>query len=146
VLEGVTGDMDLCLGETFGPVVALYRVADDDEAIAKANEGTYGLSASIFSADVRSALRLAKRVRAGSVNVNDGASLAVGSVEAGMGGMGESGLGRRHGGEGIRRYTQMQTLAVSRVGPLGPPPGMSIGTFVSMSNRQLRLLRKLRVR
>jgi len=146
VLEGVTRDMDLCLGETFGPVVALYPVGDDDEAIAKANEGAYGLSASIFSADARSALRLARRIRAGSVNVNDGASLAVGSIEAGMGGMGESGLGRRHGSEGIRKYTQMQTLAVSRVGPLGPPPGMRIDTFVAMSNRQLRLLRKLRVR
>jgi len=146
VLEGVTRDMDLCLGETFGPVVALYRVSDDNEAVSKANEGRYGLSASIFSADVRGALALARRIRAGSVNVNDGASLAVGSVEAAMGGMGESGLGRRHGSEGIRKYTQLQTVAVSRVGPMGPPPGMTIDRFVAISNRQLRLLRKLRVR
>jgi succinate-semialdehyde dehydrogenase/glutarate-semialdehyde dehydrogenase len=146
VLEGVTSDMDLCLGETFGPVVALYRVADDNEAVARANEGTYGLSASVFSGDTQAALGLARRIRAGSVNINDGASLAVGSVEAGMGGMGESGLGRRHGSEGIRRYTQMQTIALSRIGPLGPPPGMTIDRFVAISNRQLRVLRRLRVR
>src|SRR5262245_16961056 len=58
VLEGVTRDMDLCLGETFGPVVALYRVADDNEAVARANEGTYGLSASVFSGDTQAALGL----------------------------------------------------------------------------------------
>jgi succinate-semialdehyde dehydrogenase / glutarate-semialdehyde dehydrogenase len=146
VLEGVTREMDLCLGETFGPVVALYRVSDDDEAVAKANEGTQGLSASVFSADLQRAQELARRIRAGSVNVNDGASLAVASVEAGMGGMGESGLGRRHGGEGIRRFTRMQTIAVSRIGPMGPPPRMPIDRFVAMSNRQLRLMRRLRVR
>ncbi|MDP3967127.1 MAG: succinic semialdehyde dehydrogenase [Nocardioides sp.] len=146
VLTGVTGGMDLCRGETFGPVLALYRVADDEEAVARANEGTYGLSASVFSADVPGALRLARRIRAGSVNINDGALLAAGTVEAPMGGMGDSGLGRRSGAEGIRKFTEPQTLAVSRLGPVGPPPGMSAEKFVALGNRQLTLLRRLGVR
>ncbi|MFJ2738284.1 succinic semialdehyde dehydrogenase [Streptomyces sp. NPDC087440] len=146
VLEGVTPEMDVCAKETFGPVVSLYPYGTDDEAVALANAGTYGLSASIWSRNTREAARLAARVRAGSVNVNDGAAAAAGSVEAEMGGMGDSGLGRRHGAEGIRKYTEAQTLAVQRLLPLGPPPGQSALRFVRTTNRQLALLRRLRVR
>lgn len=146
VLEGVTEEMDLCLGETFGPVVALYRASDDEDALRIANQGTAGLSASVFSKDLAAADEVARRIRAGSVNINDGASIAAGSIEAGMGGMGDSGLGRRHGGEGIRRFTESQTIAASRIGPLGPPPGTPLEKFVAMGNGQLKALRKLRVR
>jgi succinate-semialdehyde dehydrogenase/glutarate-semialdehyde dehydrogenase len=146
VLADVTEEMDVCLGETFGPVIALYRATDDEDALAMANRGRQGLSASIFSRDIAAAERLAPRIRAGSVNVNDGASLAAGSVEAGMGGMGESGLGRRHGAEGIKRFTESQTVVSSRIGPVGPPPGMSVERFVALGNAQLRLLRRVRAR
>jgi succinate-semialdehyde dehydrogenase/glutarate-semialdehyde dehydrogenase len=146
VLENVTEEMDLCLGETFGPVISLYRAADDEDALRIANQGSAGLSASIFSKDIAGADALARRVRAGSVNINDGASLAAGTIEAGMGGMGDSGLGRRHGGEGIRKYTESQTIAASRIGPIGPPPASPLEKFVSLGNGQLKLLRKLRVR
>jgi succinate-semialdehyde dehydrogenase/glutarate-semialdehyde dehydrogenase len=146
VLEGVTDEMDVCLGETFGPVVSLYRVADDEEALAVANRGRQGLSAGIFSRDLEAAEALARRVRAGSVNINDGASLAAGSIEAGMGGMGESGTGRRHGAEGIRKYTDSQTIAASRIGPVGPPAASPLESFVKLGNTQLRALRRLRVR
>ncbi|CAI9405502.1 succinic semialdehyde dehydrogenase [Nocardioides sp. T2.26MG-1] len=146
VLEGVTGDMGLCLGETFGPVVALYRARDDADALRIANQGTAGLSASVFSKDLASADAFARRIRAGSVNINDGAALAAGTVEAGMGGVGDSGLGRRHGAEGIRKYTDAQTVATSRIGPIGPPPGTPLERFVAMGNAQLRALRRLRVR
>ncbi len=146
VLEGVTEEMDLCLGETFGPVVALYRASDDEDALRIANQGTAGLSASVFSKDLTAADALARRIRAGSVNINDGASIAAGSVEAGMGGVGDSGLGKRHGGEGIRRFTDSQTVAMSRMGPLGPPPGMALERFVAIGNAQLRALRRLKVR
>lgn len=146
VLEGVTTEMAVCLEETFGPVISLYRVASDQEALTRANEGSYGLSASIWSRDTTEAARLATRVRAGSVNINDGAAAAAGSVEAGMGGMGDSGLGRRHGAEGIRKYTESQTVATQRLVPLGPPAGMPLERFVALGNAQLRLLRRLRVR
>ncbi|MFE4252659.1 succinic semialdehyde dehydrogenase [Streptomyces sp. NPDC056910] len=148
VLEGVTPEMAVCDEETFGPVLSLYAYGADSEAVGLANQGTYGLSASIWSKDSRGAGRMAVRIRAGSVNINDGAAAAAGSIEAGMGGMGESGLGRRHGAEGIRKYTESQTIAAQRLLPLGPPkPGQSaVERFVRRTNGQLALLRRLGVR
>ncbi|MGW5735999.1 MULTISPECIES: succinic semialdehyde dehydrogenase [Streptomyces] len=148
VLEGVTPEMAVCGEETFGPVISLYAYGSDGEAVDLANQGTYGLSASVWSKDTREAARLAGLIRAGSVNVNDGAAAAAGSVEAGMGGMGDSGLGRRHGAEGIRKYTESQTIATQRLMPLGPPkPGeSSVRSFVRRTNGQLALLRRLGVR
>ncbi|WP_217139957.1 succinic semialdehyde dehydrogenase [Streptomyces sp. AC627_RSS907] len=146
VLEDVTPEMDVCALETFGPVVSLYRYATDDEALSLANRGAYGLSASIWSRNTREAAGMAGLIRSGSVNINDGAAAAAGSIEAEMGGMGDSGLGRRHGAEGIRKYTQTQTVAVQRLLPLGPPPGQSAQSFVRRTNGQLALLRRLRVR
>ncbi|MYT75442.1 MULTISPECIES: succinic semialdehyde dehydrogenase [unclassified Streptomyces] len=148
VLEGVTQEMSVCAQETFGPVISLYAVGSDSEAVGLANQGSHGLSASIWSKDTREAARMAARIRAGSVNINDGASAAAGSIEAGMGGMGDSGLGRRHGAEGIRKYTETQTVATQRLLPLGPPkPGESaVRNFVRRTNGQLALLRRLGVR
>ncbi|MDO9496172.1 MAG: aldehyde dehydrogenase family protein, partial [Nocardioides sp.] len=146
VLEGVTDSMTVCLEETFGPVVSLYRFASDHEAVRRANEGSYGLSASIWSKDQGAAERMAATIRAGSVNINDGAAAAAGSIEAGMGGMGDSGLGRRHGAEGLRKYTESQTVATQRLVPLGPPPTMAVDRFVALGNKQLRLLKALRFR
>ncbi|AHH95759.1 succinic semialdehyde dehydrogenase [Kutzneria albida] len=146
ILEGVTPEMAVHGQETFGPVISLYSCATDEDAVSLANQGTYGLSASIWSSDLREAGRMAVRIRAGSVNVNDGAAAAAGSVEAGMGGMGDSGLGRRHGAEGIRKYTESQTIAVQRLMPLGPSPKTSVASFVRRTNRQLALLRRLGLR
>ncbi len=146
MLENVTEKMPVCSEETFGPVISLYRTTSDHDAVQQANRGSYGLSASIWSRDVAAAQNLAAQVRAGSVNINDGAAAAAGSIEAPMGGMGDSGLGRRHGAEGIRRFTEAQTVAVQRLLPLGPPPGLAVAKFVAMTNAQLRLLRRLRVR
>ena len=146
VLEGVTDEMDLCLGETFGPVVALYRVGNDTEALEVANQGEAGLSASVFSKSLQDAETVARGIRAGAVNINDGAALAAGSIEAGMGGMGSSGLGRRHGADGIRKYTDAQTIAASKMGPIGPFKGQSIAAFVKIGNGQLKALRKMGMR
>lgn len=144
VLEDVTREMAVFGDETFGPVLSLYAYGTDGEAVDLANQGTYGLSASIWSKDTREAGRMAGRIRAGAVNVNDGAAAAAGSIEAGMGGMGDSGLGRRHGAEGIRKYTESQTVATQRLLPLGP--GKSVEGFVRRTNGQLALLRRLGVR
>ncbi|MFD7713978.1 succinic semialdehyde dehydrogenase [Streptomyces sp. NPDC059786] len=146
ILEGVTPEMDVCERETFGPVLSLYPCATDEEALRLANQGSYGLSASIWSKDTRAAARMAGLVRSGSVNINDGAAAAAGSIEAGMGGMGDSGLGRRHGAEGIRKYTESQTVAVQRLMPLGPSPEQGAESFVRRTNGRLSLLRRLRVR
>ncbi len=146
ILEGVDASMTVCHEETFGPVISLYPFSSDSEAVELANEGNYGLSASIWSQDTHTARQMAARIRSGSVNINDGAAAAAGSVEAPMGGMGDSGLGRRHGAEGIRRYTEAQTVAEQRLMALGPPASMALDKFVSLTNGQLKLLRKLRVR
>lgn len=146
VLEGVTPAMRVYDEETFGPVVSLYAFDSDEEAVAQANRGSYGLSSSVWSKDVVAAERIARQLRAGAVNINDGAAAAAGSVEAGMGGVRDSGLGRRHGAEGIRKYTDAQTVARQRFLPLGPRAGQSVESFVGQTNTQLSLMRRLRVR
>jgi succinate-semialdehyde dehydrogenase / glutarate-semialdehyde dehydrogenase len=112
VLAGVTPDMALHREETFGPVVAVYPVASDDEAVARANDTEYGLNASVYCGDTDRGKAIAERIRAGTVNVNDGYSSAWASLDAPMGGMKASGLGRRHGREGLLKYTDSQTVAV----------------------------------
>jgi len=146
VLEGVTDDMDVCSNETFGPVISLYPFSTDREAVALANRGNYGLSASVWSRDTDRAQKLATQIRAGSVNINDGAAAAAGSIEAGMGGMGDSGLGRRHGAEGIKKYTESQTIATQRLMALGVPENRTIAQFVKMTNQQLRLFKRMGLR
>jgi aldehyde dehydrogenase (NAD+)/succinate-semialdehyde dehydrogenase/glutarate-semialdehyde dehydrogenase len=114
VLTGVLPRMKVYAEETFGPVVSVVPVTGDEDAIARANDTEYGLSASIWSRDLDAARAMATRIRAGSVNVNDGYVAAIGSVAAPMGGMGASGVGRRHGPDGLLRYTESQTVATQR--------------------------------
>src|SRR5690606_2478370 len=112
VLTDVTPEMDLYREETFGPVVAVYPVESDDEAIEQANDTEYGLNASVYCGDPARGRAIAERLLAGTVNVNDGYASAWGSVDAPMGGMKASGLGRRHGREGLLKYTESRTVAV----------------------------------
>ncbi len=142
VLEGVTGAMAVAGEETFGPVVAVERVADAEEALAHANASPYGLNASLWTSPARGR-RLAPRIAAGSVNVNDGYVAAWASIDAPMGGMKDSGLGRRHGREGLRRYTEPQTVAVQRLAPIAPPPGLAPERYPALLTRTLRLLDRL---
>ena len=125
ILGGVTEDMILCDEETFGPVVAVYSVDGDEEAIELANNTPYGLNASVITRDVGVGRRIAARLRAGTANVNEGYAPAWGSTRAPMGGMGDSGLGRRHGAEGMLKYTEPQTIATQRLLGFGPPFGWS---------------------
>lgn len=125
VLEGVTEDMILCDEETFGPVVALYEVHSDEEAIRKANDTAYGLNASVITRDRARGRAIARQLKSGTVNVNEGFGPAWGSLRAPMGGMGDSGLGRRHGDEGLLKYTESQTVATQRLLGFGAPFGLS---------------------
>jgi succinate-semialdehyde dehydrogenase/glutarate-semialdehyde dehydrogenase len=146
VLEGVTPDMVLYAEETFGPVLAIYPVDSDDEALQLANASSYGLSASVWSRDPSRAEALARRIRCGAININDGAAAAAGSIEAPMGGMGDSGLGRRLGTEVIRKYTEAQTIAAQRLMPLAPPRGMPLARYASIITRLLKAMRTLCMR
>ena len=125
VLTDVTDAMEVCRNETFGPVVSLYRVHDDDEAVARANDTSYGLNASVLTGDLREGERVGARLMAGTVNVNEGYAAAWSATRAPMGGMKDSGIGRRHGDDGLLKYTEAQTVAVQRIMGFGPPAGWS---------------------
>ena len=111
VLADVTPAMACSAGETFGPVVAIHIVDSEDEAIAEANASEYGLNSSIFTSSRRRGRALALRIEAGSVNINEGYRATFGSVDAPMGGMKQSGLGRRNGHEGLLRFVEGRTIA-----------------------------------
>lgn len=143
VLEGVTPDMECFAHETFGPLVSLYRFHDEAEAVQRANDGTYGLNASIYSQDGTRARALARHVKAGTVNVNEPYGAAFGSLAAPMGGMRDSGLGRRQGAEGIWRYTEAQSVGTQRGVAITPPFGMSEERYAAIMTSSLRLLKKL---
>jgi succinate-semialdehyde dehydrogenase / glutarate-semialdehyde dehydrogenase len=142
VLEGVDPQMT-CFGEeTFGPVVSLYRFHDEADAVARANEGEYGLNASVYTRDTRRGRALARQIRCGTVNVNEAFAATFGSLDAPMGGMRQSGLGRRQGQEGITRYTDPQSVAVQRWFRFSPVLGMSDQGFAALMTRQMRLMRR----
>lgn len=146
ILDGVGPPMAVCAEETFGPVVSLYRYATEDEAVAMANATPYGLNSSVWSTDGRHAHRVAARLNTGTVNVNEGYASAYGSVQAPMGGMGDSGLGRRHGSEGILKYTEAQTIAQQRLLPMAPSLGMDDARHAALMTRSLKALKAFRFR
>ena len=140
ILTGVTDDMKLGAGETFGPVVSVYRVADDAEAIRRANESEYGLNASLWTDRPED---LARHIHSGTITVNEGFSASWASHGAPMGGMKTSGMGRRHGREGILKYTESQTVATQRIHGIAPIGAQSNRDFAKMLNRLLSLWNKL---
>lgn len=121
VLTDVNDDMFMCRGETFGPVTAIYGYTDVAQAVAAANDSEFGLHFSLWGRDTTRALEIARELEAGSVTVNDGLVASWGSHEAPMGGMKDSGLGRRHGLEGVLKFTESQTVAVQRLIPAYSP-------------------------
>ncbi|CAL9461736.1 Putative succinate-semialdehyde dehydrogenase [NADP(+)] 2 [Streptomyces sp. enrichment culture] len=146
ILDGVEAPMSVCSEETFGPVVSVYRFSSDDEAIDAANATPYGLNSSVWTKDARRGRAVAARMRTGTVNINEGYAPAYGSVQSPMGGMKDSGLGRRHGSEGILKYTEAQTVAHQRLLPMAPSLGMDDETYAAFMSRSLRLMKAFRFR
>lgn len=114
VIVDVDHSMRLMQEETFGPVLAIRRVRDADEAVALANDSAFGLSASIWTRDAARGRELAARVRAGSVMVNDVIS-SFGICEAPHGGRGASGWGRTHSRLGLLELVQVKYVDVDRL-------------------------------
>ena len=145
ILTGVREGMTLYAQETFGPVVSVYGFATEEEALRLANDTPYGLNASVWTRDTRRGARLAARIQAGSVNVNEAYAAAWGSVDSPAGGMKQSGLRPRHGAEGILRFTESQTVAVQRLIPIAPSHGVGAAAFARVMTILLRLLRHIRI-
>ncbi|MFJ7206372.1 succinic semialdehyde dehydrogenase [Streptomyces sp. NPDC098789] len=146
ILDGVEAPMAVCAEETFGPVVSIYRFGDEDTAVDQANATAYGLNASVWTKDARRGLAVAARLRTGTVNINEGYAPAYGSAQAPMGGMKDSGLGRRHGSEGILKYTEAQTVAHQRLLPMAPSLGMDDEKYAAFMTRSLKVMKALRLR
>lgn len=144
ILEGVTPQMTCFGDETFGPVISVYRFQDESDAVARANAGDYGLNAAIYSRDGRRAREMARQVKCGTVNINEAFAATFASVDSPMGGMRQSGLGRRQGAEGILRYTESQSVATQRLFRFAPVLGMSDKAYAKVMTANLRLMNKMR--
>ncbi|MDQ0844537.1 succinic semialdehyde dehydrogenase [Streptomyces sp. V1I6] len=146
ILDGVEAPMAVCTEETFGPVVSVYRFTDEDDVIAQANATPYGLNSSVWTKDARRGHAVAAKLRTGTVNINEGYAPAYGSVQSPMGGMKDSGLSRRHGSEGILKYTEAQTVSQQRLLPLAPSFGMDDEKYAAFMSVSLKAMKALRLR
>lgn len=112
VLADCTHEMEIMREETFGPTLPIMRAGDADDAVRLANDSPYGLQGSVWTRSVGRGRKLARRLEAGSVSIND-AVLIYTALEVPMGGMKRSGIGSRHGSSGIRKYCREQGMMVT---------------------------------
>lgn len=113
ILTNVNANARMYRQEVFGPVIDVEGYDDLDDAIAWANDSDYGLNASVVGNE-REALKVAEKLNAGSVNINEGYRASFASNETPMGGTKSSGQGRRNGIGGILRYTESRAIGVAR--------------------------------
>ncbi len=137
VIADVDHSMKVMREETFGPVIPVMKVADVEEAITLANDTSYGLGSSVFAGDPAEGERIARRIEAGHCNVNDvHANYFILGLP--MGGWKHSGIGVRHGAQGIRRFCHTEALTVPRL-----PQAKAEPIWFPYSARKRGLIRRL---
>jgi succinate-semialdehyde dehydrogenase/glutarate-semialdehyde dehydrogenase len=140
ILVNVNHDMRLMREETFGPLIPIMRVKDVDEAIRLANDSPYGLSGSIFSNNLKRAEHIATRIQSGDVSINS-TKVVFGNVTVPMGGVKNSGIGRRNGPEGLLRFVEPQSILIDN--RLFSKPNLTLfDPFLVNSAILLRALRR----
>jgi len=110
VIDGVTSEMNLYRDESFGPIVAIMRAKDEEDAIRLANDSEYGLSAAVFTRDTARGLKVARRIRSGICHVNG--PTVHDEPQMPFGGVGASGYGRFGGKAGIDSFTELRWLTI----------------------------------
>jgi succinate-semialdehyde dehydrogenase/glutarate-semialdehyde dehydrogenase len=140
LLEDVDESMGVCREETFGPVCSVYRFTDVDQAVAQINDCSYGLNASIWTRDAARGAEIAARIQAGTVGINDAYQAGWASASP-MGGFKASGVGRRHGRQGIVKYTEPQTVVRQRVSPVYALPFLSHKQHAQVMATAVRMLK-----
>lgn len=144
VLEGVTKEMLHGVQETFGPVVSLYSYTTVDEAVRLANDTDYGLSASVWGSDLKQAEAVAARIESGNVSVNEGFAAAYASKGTPSGGVKQSGVGARHGDQGLLKYTDSQNLAVLKKQVMRAPDDVPYAEHRATTLKAMKLAGKAR--
>ncbi len=115
VVTEVDHQMDIMTKETFGPIVAIEKVRDEEEAIRLANQSDYGLNGTVWTADTDKGIEIARRIHTGGVCVND-MTITYGIPEAPFGGRKSSGVGQVNGPEGLRGYCHAQPITADKKG------------------------------
>ena len=143
ILEGVSPEMTCHGHETFGPVISLYRFETEAEAVARAFFFNDTATTEIYTKDATRGRQIARQIKCGTVNVNEAFGATFASIDAPMGGMRESGQGRRQGSEGIHRYTETQSVASQAVLRFSPQFGLSDEQYAKVMTMSLRVMKKL---
>jgi vanillin dehydrogenase len=110
VIDGTTPDMKAYQEESFGPIISILRVADDDEAVRLANDSEYGLSAAVFSRDIPRAMAVARRIQSGICHINS--STVADEAQMPFGGVKGSGYGRFGGKAAIAEFTDLRWITI----------------------------------
>ncbi len=141
ILVDVDHTMKVMTEETFGPIVPIMCVRDADEAIRLANDSEYGLSASIYTRDLRRGEQIARRIETGDVAINR-PQMVIGTPSLPMGGVKHSGIGRRNGPEGLLRFVQTQSILIDTL--IGSKPALTFTDPITLTGfRVMRALRRV---